>query len=484
MNRLVKTFALAAPFALAASLQSGSADACGGCFVPPSESTVVSGHRMALSISMQRTVLWDQIQYQGNPEDFSWVLPIKPGATIELADPGWFEALEASTVTSISAPQLNCQGGSQVFGCGDSRGVGATFAAEDSAGNGGGEPPVTVVKQEVVGPYDSVTLSSEDPEALTLWLESHNYAIPDDIKPIIGSYVEEGFDFIALRLTPGNGVNLMAPVRVITDGASPVLPLRMVAAGTGAYTSIILYVIGEGRWTTSNFPEVPIPYEDLVWDGATNESNYGELRSAVLGLDFGRAWTSTYAQPNALFGWNQSDSEDSWAGGGIGYTYLQSVVGEDGSGWDEYSMCQAAVGAVSNDGGVVVDNCDPVTGECAPIGAGQISASAFDCGELTDLSTALIGMNPSDVWVTRLEANLPRAALGEDLTLEASPKQEGVDNFHITPATKNYECPGAPVDPTSTDRKGPVGNGTPVVLVGLGALAALLAARRRRAAHA
>ena len=83
MNRLVKTLALTAPLLTAALLSSGSADACGGCFAPPSTSTVVSGHRMALSISMKQTVLWDQIEYQGNPEEFSWVLPIKPGARIE-----------------------------------------------------------------------------------------------------------------------------------------------------------------------------------------------------------------------------------------------------------------------------------------------------------------------------------------------------------------------------------------------------------------
>src|SRR5687767_3298942 len=42
-------------------LRSDRADACGGCFAPPpqqSESTVVTDHRMALSISSQQTVLW------------------------------------------------------------------------------------------------------------------------------------------------------------------------------------------------------------------------------------------------------------------------------------------------------------------------------------------------------------------------------------------------------------------------------------------
>lgn len=481
MNRLVKTFALAAPFALAASLSSNHAGACGGCFVPPAENTVVSGHRMALSISMKRTVLWDQIQYQGNPEEFSWVLPIKPGATIEVADNAWFEALEAVTATSVTAPPLQCSGGSQPFGCGSNSSFLAGAQAEDF---GGGEPPpVTVVKQEVVGPYEAVTLSSEDPQALGAWLEDHNYAIPDDVKPVMAAYVDEGFDFIALRLVPGNGVNLMAPVRVITEGASPVLPLRMVAAGTGAFTSIILYVIGEGRWTTSNFPEIGIPYEDLTWDGSANESNYAALRDQVLSFNNGRTWTSTYAVNGALFNGDSGYDEDSWAGTGIGFSYLQSMVDETGSNWDQVSGCQSSASFAASSSGVVVDTCDPAAGTCADPAPGEIDAREFTCGELTDLSAALVGMHPSSVWVTRLEANLPRAALADDLELAAHAKQVPVHNNHVTPNTKNYECPAAPLDPSSPG-KGRTGDGTPLILVGLGALAALLIARRRAAVPA
>ena len=481
MNRLVKSLVVAAPLVAAASLSSNSADACGGCFIPPAENTVVSGHRMALSISMQRTVLWDQIQYQGSPEDFSWVLPVKPGAQIELADNAWFEALEATTATTVSAPPLQCANGSDAFGCGNSSQV---FAAsqEDGAGTGGGEP-VTVVKQETIGPYDSVTLSSEDPAALTAWLESHNYAIPDDVKPVITAYVNEGFDFVALRLTPGNGVNLMAPVRVITEGASPVLPLRMVAAGTGPFTSVVLYVIGEGRWTTESLPEVDIPYESLTWDGNTNESNYAELRAQALGLAGGHVWISTYAQPDALFGYGDYYTENNWASSGVGYAYLRSVVSDDGSGWDQYSECESSASSAANLVGTVVDTCDPVTGECAEPGAGEIDAQSFTCGDLTDLSVALVGMHPPDVWVTRLEANLPRAALADDLTLTAKDDQDRIGNYWITPNTVNYECPAAPLDP-SGNGKAPPSNGTPMILVGLGAVAAFLAARRRSVARA
>src|SRR5262245_66238612 len=63
--------------ALLAASEARDAAACGGCFVQQTESTQVTGHKMILSISKDRTTLWDQIQYDGEPSSFAWVLPIR-----------------------------------------------------------------------------------------------------------------------------------------------------------------------------------------------------------------------------------------------------------------------------------------------------------------------------------------------------------------------------------------------------------------------
>ncbi len=55
------------------SLVSGRAEACGGCFAPPiiqSDVPVITGHRMTFSVNPTRTVLWDQFEYTGSPQDF------------------------------------------------------------------------------------------------------------------------------------------------------------------------------------------------------------------------------------------------------------------------------------------------------------------------------------------------------------------------------------------------------------------------------
>ena len=88
------SFATATALCAAVVASSSDAAACGGCFVPASQNTVVTGHRMAVSISPTQSVLWDQIQYAGDPAEFSWVLPVKKGARLEVGDDAFFEVLE------------------------------------------------------------------------------------------------------------------------------------------------------------------------------------------------------------------------------------------------------------------------------------------------------------------------------------------------------------------------------------------------------
>ncbi len=430
----------AAALALAASvLAPRDARACGGCYhrASETETTVVTGHRMVLSVSTTQTVLWDQIEYQGNPSDFAWVLPVKPGARVELATDAWFETLDAATSVNVVSPPLDCPPPPGVRNGG---GCGAQDEMSAGAESGGvyGKSDVNVVHEGTVGPYETVTLSTDTPGALDTWLADHGYAVDEGIQPIIDAYVAEGFDFIALRLQPGQGVRAMKPVRVVSPGASPTLPLRMVAAGTGASVAITLFVIGEGRWTSDNFPGATVPTGALTWDFLTSESNYGTLRELALDAGEGRTWLTTFAKKGALLSPVQGGGPYAAVSYGMRDDYqtietiAEAYLVQAGKNGEAGTGCATDYLAHAGSSAVVVDPCPPDNPDpaaCAAVGAAQIDARVFACGPADDLATALTGLHPRDVWVTRLEAELPRVALASDLDLTPAPEQAEVQNW-------------------------------------------------------
>ena len=408
--RAIVVSSLVAGAAFAGALVAGerSARACGGCFhVPtPMETTVVTDHRMAFSVSTQQTVLWDQIKYSGNPSDFAWVLPVKQGAAVQLSHDEWFAALDAVTQPVITGPTPNCGGGGGPgIGCGASAGGGAALSAS------GGGSSVQVVNQSTVGPYDTVTLRSTDPSALVNWLDSHSYAIPDSIRPTIDAYVAGGFDFIALRLQPGQGVQAMQPVRVVTPGSDATLPLRMVAAGVGANVGITLYVIGEGRYEAQNFPNVIFDDSKLAWDPKANASNYQPLSQQLMAQANGRTWLTEYANPTGVEPTNTAPY--CYGGGGPGGLNVANPT---------------------NVGDVYLAQCT-----CLQSGTGQDASTSGGCAGFDDYDVALVGMHVTDTWVTRMRAVLPVSALSEgDMLLQASATQAEVSNLHTT---NNYTDP-------------------------------------------
>lgn len=277
--------------------------ACGGCFHGMgSRSTQVTSHRMALSVSAEQTSLWDQVEFVGDPTDFAWVLPIHGTVDVGVSSDLLFTQLENGTSVRIDSPYVDCPppgsgGPSGGFGtCSNSAyaATGTGFGGGDGVSDQEG---VTVLQQEAVGPYDTVQLSATDPNALRTWLDAHGYVVPPTLDPTIDAYVAEGFGFLAVRLSPGEGIQAMQPIRVTFPGASFDLPLRMVAAGTGATTAVTLWIMGDGRYETTSMPIFTVDAGSLVWDWDVKKSNYATLRHDGLAANGGKIWLAESAAP-------------------------------------------------------------------------------------------------------------------------------------------------------------------------------------------
>lgn len=272
-----------------------AAEACGGCFAPPNAVQVVTDHRMVLSLSATRTVLWDQFRYSGRPVDFSWILPIRsgPDVRIEVGDNRFLQALD-----NLTAPVLNPPPRPRPPVCDDDLDANEARGGFADAGVAPAPGGVQVLGESVVGPYMTATLRGEDPMALRQWLRDNGYSVPAAIEPVLDHYVALRMDFVALKLRPGEGVDRMSPVRITTPGYNPSLPLRMIAAGTADKVGLMLLVLAQGRIEAMNFPNGEIDDARLVWDFNNPTAPAQDFQRAFAALNAesgGRLWLTESA---------------------------------------------------------------------------------------------------------------------------------------------------------------------------------------------
>jgi hypothetical protein len=482
------------------------ARACGGCFHEPPQSvevvdTVVTDHRMAFSISPEQTVLWDQIRYTGNPSEFAWVLPVRPGATIQLAQDAWLAALEASTQTVIIGPASNCGAAPTEYENGGGGGCGSSFGSSESASAGfasegpgvTGTPQVQVLMEEVVGPYEAVTVRSSQGEALGGWLNANGFDVPAALQPTIDSFTMAGFDFLALKLRPGAGVQAMQPVRVVTPGADLTLPLRMIAAGVGSLVSIELFVLSEGRYHTQNFPDAAVDFSKLAWDPNLNESTYTTLMQQALAANGGTGWLTEFAglatlssfssgpNPSLLSAYTsqctpapascttepspavaQTEGGDEAASGAGADATAGDDAGDGAGGVHRKGGGDAAVATDATIDATIDATVDAAIDanpandaeDSAPPGPVTVCTAAVMCD---DLEVAMTGIDPGNFWITRLRADLPARALAADLVLEATSSQVPVANVHnaTTYTVPGYNpCPNTPASASPSSSSG------------------------------
>jgi hypothetical protein len=262
-----------------------------------------------------------------------------------------------------------------------------------------------------VGPYATVQLHATDSSALNGWLAQNGFVIPADVTPVIDEYVKEGFDFLAMKLLPNQGVQSMRPVRVTSPGASLSLPLRMAAIGTGVTVGITIWIVSDGRYEPQNFPFFHIDDSSLVWDFSTSSSNYTTLRAADEAALKGRGWEieSSLDLSQQLIG-NVILSGGQYYGGG-----LSQVAPSDPS------LDYLAVG-------------DPDAG----------ADGGFQTAEevrTEDVNALFAGLSGPNARVTRVRSDIAHAAMTADLVFQASADQSELSNIRDVTQSINLVCP-------------------------------------------
>jgi hypothetical protein len=195
---------------------------------------------------------------------------------------------------------------------------------------------------------------------------------------------------------------------VTTQGAGLSLPLRMVAAGTGATVGVTFFIVGDGRYEPANMKSFTISPSELVWDWSTQLSNYTTLRAQKEASYNNAAWQIESAQQLSP------------------YQIENPVLN------DQASQDYLPIPASDADGGAGDDG-------------GSTAGETADQVRQDDLAVLFPGGDQSEVFVTRFRSDLSRAALANDLVLQASADQSQLSNiYNVTQSINAPTCPAVP----------------------------------------
>ncbi len=279
-----------AGLALTASLFAPvAASACGGFFCSSAPVDQQAERILFVQEDSQTWSAYVEIQYQGEADQFAWVVPVPEVPVLDTWYGQAFSALDQATEPNYQ-PDWRCAP-IDAFGEGD----GAPGAGGDP--NARDEDDVQVLAQEQVGPFDTVTLQSDDPRALIDWLRTNDYRIVPEMEPFIALYTAEGMKFTAMRLTEGETVEAIKPIKMTYRSQNPVVPLRLTSVAAMPEMGVKVWILSNQKFGPLNVPDIEIPLDEVVFDYNRWQTNYLPLVARKVDQAGGHGFVTEYAQP-------------------------------------------------------------------------------------------------------------------------------------------------------------------------------------------
>jgi len=212
-------------------------------------------------------------QYDGNPNEFAWVIPVPatPSDVVAHETGRLFEALNEQTHPLF----LVFTGrGSPGWGC------------ACVGGTAGGSLEDTLVEVEASGQagiFAWAALTSTGSEALLTWLEENGFNVPAEARGVLDGYIQQGMHFLALRINKpqevaGNGPIEIPPIQFTCRTAQRVYPMAISQISAAAATEVLIYVLANHHAEAANVPNAVISPEAVALEpDSPSYSNYEAL---------------------------------------------------------------------------------------------------------------------------------------------------------------------------------------------------------------
>ncbi|MEA2020926.1 MAG: DUF2330 domain-containing protein [Candidatus Caldatribacteriota bacterium] len=184
-----------------------------------------------------------QVDYEGEAEDFAWVIPVPGYPYLFSVGEEIFYELHKLT----QPPPVN-------YGCGWGGGI-PTPGLEDEG--------VHVWEENQVGIYDTTTLSASDPDSLIDWLNDNGYTFPTGGQEILNHYIQKKWFFVAMKIQSGELVKdaeyysgAIQPLGVMFFSEEMIYPMKISALSTPSWgTEVLIYAFSDNRVTFSEATE-------------------------------------------------------------------------------------------------------------------------------------------------------------------------------------------------------------------------------------
>lgn len=237
-----------------------------GVLISPPASEILELNQLAvLKHSGDSEELCIVVRFEGNTNDFAWIIPAPSQPSVDPASRWLFDELAhlSRPIYRDRGMECGCER-EPVFGPGGYDGTGRV-----------GEGGVDIVGEGTVGLLNYLILHATEPGVLKDSLESWGYGYPGEAESLFRYYIEKGWDyFVAARADtsgvggwPGYYYGNLQPLKISFESAHPVYPMKISSLSSGG-TELVLYVIAQHRMTfdgsTLKFAQ-SITNEELDW---------------------------------------------------------------------------------------------------------------------------------------------------------------------------------------------------------------------------
>jgi hypothetical protein len=303
--RLRRALGAISSFAAIAALlvDARPAEAC-GCLSPPAVTTgEFAINQRAEQIIFEVEPGWVTahvlIRYAGDPSQFAWIVPVPEVPEMAISPISAFSLLDRATAPFVQVTEENicpvseytCQ---RAESCGFNDAVGLADAGASSDGAPGGNNPVDVIDEKVVGDYQTVTFRASEAAAATQWLRDNGFVVNSTTSIYMESYVQANMVFVAVKLVPGAGVSSIKPLKMKYRAAFPQVPLILTAVAAEPHLTVTSFIYGAKPFKPQGHPVVTIDPNRIAKD-STGRFNYPMVMARTVDEAGGDGFVIEYA---------------------------------------------------------------------------------------------------------------------------------------------------------------------------------------------